>query len=310
MNMILNYRNWERRLAAMAPPLRRRVAALAVIGAAAAALFGSMPSARAQSVAVDEAARALLPDAIKKSGTLRVGLEINFAPWMYQDGDKAEGIDPDFMRIIAAKLGVKFDYTFAAFPALLPGIQGGRFDLAANFTNTAERRKVVSFVNYITYTGGMLVLKGNPHKVSVKDLCGFRVSSGVGSFQQTNEQKLSELCVKAGKPAITIVPLQQAEALAALRADRVDAADVNMAMNAYLATLPGSEGLEALEGAPPIAMDANVIGYITNKEADGVAISKAVAAAFNAMIKSGDYAANLEKWKLPDEAAVKEVTVN
>ena len=177
----------------------------------------------------------MLPEAIRKSGSLRVGLETNFAPWMYQDGATAEGIDPELMRGLAAKLGLKLDFTFAAFPALLPGVQGGRFDVAANFTNTAERRKVVSFVNYVTYTGGMLVMKGNPHKVNVKDLCGLRISSGVGSFQQTNEQKLSELCVKDGKKPISIVPLQQAEALAALRADQVDAAEVNMAMSAYMA---------------------------------------------------------------------------
>jgi polar amino acid transport system substrate-binding protein len=132
----------------------------------------------------------------------------------------------------------------------------------------------------------------------------------VGSFQQANEQKLSELCVKDGKPPITIVALQQAEALAALRADRIDAADVNMAMNAYLAGQPGGEGLEPLEGAPPIAVDANVIGYITSKEADGVALSKALAAAFNAMIKDGEYAAVMKKWKLPSEAALKEAFAN
>lgn len=295
---IMNYRNWGRRLAV--------VTALAA-GGIAAALFASAPAVQAQQAGVDEAARALLPEAIKKAGVLRVGLEINFAPWMYQNNaNEAEGIDPDFIRAIAAKLGVKPEFTFAEFPALLPGVQSGRFDFAGNYANTAERRKAVSFVNYVRYAGGMLVQKGNPHKVNVKNLCGVRVSSGVGSFQQANEQKLSEICVKEGKPPVNIVILQQAEALAALRADRVDAADMSMAMNAYLASLPGSEGLEALEGSPTIAVEASVIGYITSKDPDGVALSKALAAAFNALIKDGQYAANFKKWKLPDEAKLKE----
>src|SRR5579875_809623 len=267
-------------------------------------LVSSSPGVRAQVSAIDLTARAMLPDSIRKSGVLHVGLEVNFAPWMYQDGGKAEGIDPDLIRGIAAKLGLKPEFTFVDFPSIIPGVQSGRFDVGANFTNTPERRKVVSFVNYISFVGGMLVLKGNPHHVNVKDLCGLRVSSGVGSFQQANEQKLSEECVASGKRPITIIPLAQAESLAALRADRVDAADVNMAENVYLAGQPSSRDLEALDGAPPNALKANKLGYITSKDADGVALARAMAAALNTMIRDGEYAAILKKWKLPDEAAL------
>ncbi len=253
----------------------------------------------------------MLPDSIRKSGVLHVGLEVNFAPWMYQDGGKAEGIDPDLIRGIAAKLGLKPEFTFVDFPSIIPGVQSGRFDVGANFTNTPERRKVVSFVNYRIFVGGMLVLKGNPHHVNVKDLCGFRVSSGVGSFQQANEQKLSEECVAHGKKPITIVPLAQAEALAALRADRIDAADVNVGQNIYLASLPSGRDLEALKGAPRNALNANKLGYITSKDADGVALAQAMAAALNTMIKDGEYAAILmKKWKIPEESALSEASVD
>jgi len=305
MPEIATDRRGTSRIARFAASPRRVLAAL-VAPLAMAALLATAPAVRAQEAGVDEAARALLPEALRKSGVLHVGLEVNYAPWMYQDGQNVLGIDPDLIRGMTAKLGLKPDFAFVAFAAIIPAVQSGRFDLGANFANTAPRREIVSFVNYANFVGGLLVLKGNPHKVDVKNLCGQRVSSGVGTVSHANNEKISEQCVKEGKPPLTLVFLPPAEGAAALRTNRVDAADVGMVANVYIASQPGGEDLEAVEGAPPNLVAANALGYITNKGPDGVALAKAMSAALNVMIKSGEYAATLKKWKIPSEAGLKE----
>jgi polar amino acid transport system substrate-binding protein len=229
---------------------------------------------------------------------------------MYQDGANIAGIDPDLIRAISAKLGVKPEFAFVAFASILPGVQSARFDVGANFANTAARRNVVSFVNYLNFVGGLLVMKGNPRKVDVKNICGLRISSGVGTFSHANMEKLNEQCAKEGKPQITIVSLAPTDGVAALRTGRVDAADVGMVANVYLASQPSGQDLEALKGAPPNAVAASTLGYITSKEPDGIALSKAMAAALNVLIKSGEYAKILRKWQVPDEAQLKEAFAN
>ena len=85
---------------------------------------------------------------------------------------------------------------------------------------------------------------------------------------------------------------------------------MDMAENVYIASQPGGEGLEALEGAPPNALNAGTLGYISNREPEGIAITKAMAAALNVMIKNGEYAAIIKKWKIPEEAEMKEAFAN
>jgi polar amino acid transport system substrate-binding protein len=162
----------------------------------------------------------------------------------------------------------------------------------------------------LKFVGGLLVLKGNPKKVDVNNLCGVRVSSGVGTVSHANNEKISEQCVKEGKPPLTLVFLPPAEGAAALRTDRVDTADVGMVANVYISSQPSGQDLEALEGAPPNLVAASLLGYITNKSPDGQALAKAMAAALTSMIKSGEYAAILKKWRIPAAAALTEASSN
>ncbi|MGH7141005.1 MAG: transporter substrate-binding domain-containing protein, partial [Pirellulales bacterium] len=116
---------------------RRQVLSTLFTCFASATLLTATPTAHAQGADVDTAAIAMLPEALRKSGVLHVGLEINYTPWMYQVGSKAEGIDPSLIRAIAAKLGLIPEFAFVDFAAILPGVQSGRFDVGANFANTA-----------------------------------------------------------------------------------------------------------------------------------------------------------------------------
>ena len=90
--------------------------------------------------------------------------------------------------------------------------------------DTAERRKQVAFVDYLSVGQSLMVKKGNPKKINtLTSLSGKSVSVEVGT---TNKQFLdaeSKLLVKKGKPAIKVVTFpKDTDAASALKTGRVD----------------------------------------------------------------------------------------
>src|SRR5690349_22164226 len=60
--------------------------------------------------AVDESARALLPDDIKQKGVLVVAMPLDFEPFNYLDEKNEQvGLDVDMIRAVGDKLGLKVD---------------------------------------------------------------------------------------------------------------------------------------------------------------------------------------------------------
>src|SRR3954466_9162077 len=60
--------------------------------------------------AVDEAARALLPEDIKQKGTLVVAMPLDFEPFNWLDEkNQPTGVDVEMIRAIGDRLGLKVD---------------------------------------------------------------------------------------------------------------------------------------------------------------------------------------------------------
>ncbi len=57
------------------------------------------------------------------SGTLTVGMTLQFKPEMYLKGTQPAGYDVDILHLLAAKLGVKLHIDNLAFTGLIPGLQ-------------------------------------------------------------------------------------------------------------------------------------------------------------------------------------------
>lgn len=109
--------------------LRQGLAAL-VLGLA--PLVAAVPAGAAD-IAVVPAARDALPASVRDSGTLRVATSLQWAPFGYVDeAGKQEGIDLRLLDVLAAKMGLKTAVEDIKFPAIIPGVESGRYDVGAN----------------------------------------------------------------------------------------------------------------------------------------------------------------------------------
>jgi polar amino acid transport system substrate-binding protein len=210
----------------------RILTAVAVAGIAALALTGCVNNSSESdttdvtyAVSVDQAAAALLPDDIAKSGVLTIGTDPTYPPNEYKDeAGNPIGWDIELADAVAAKLGLKTEYTVSSFANIIPSVQGGKLNMGlSSFTDTAEREMIVDFVDY--FKAGILWASAADNKVDPENACGLKVAVQATTYQDTDEVPAkSAACVDAGKPAITIVPFDtQDAATAAVTLGQVDA---------------------------------------------------------------------------------------
>ena len=113
---------------------------------------------------VDEIA-ALVPDDIKKRGTLRNGASTGYAPAEYMDADGQTpiGYDIDINKALAKVMGLNSGETkHSEFPTIIPAL-GTKFDVGiSSFTITSEREQQVNMVSYLNVGSAWGVAAGNP----------------------------------------------------------------------------------------------------------------------------------------------------
>jgi len=219
---------------------------------------------------------------------------------------------PDYvaLRALAEKLGVKAQITPIEYPAMLPSIQAGRFQVGlGGFFDTPERRQVVLFVTNMYAVGGLLTRKDNPDKVAFDDLCGKTVSTTEGTFQAIHLDAINKECIAGGKRAVQIVlmkgTLPQVEAL---KAGRIGAIYLTKAVMAYMARQNATD-LEDIPGVmPDPSGEKKVQGFILPKSE--MQLANALQAAMNAAIADGIYARILKKWNIPEDVAVEKAMVD
>ena len=105
----------------------------------------------AKAAKVDDIANTV-PEDIKSSGKLIVGVNVPYTPNEFKDpSGKIVGFDVDLMNAIASTLGLTAEYREADFAKIIPSIQGGTFNVGmSSFTDTKEREQTVDFVTYFS----------------------------------------------------------------------------------------------------------------------------------------------------------------
>jgi polar amino acid transport system substrate-binding protein len=188
------------------------------------------------------------------------------------------------------------------FDQIIPGIAAGRYDLTvSSMTPTAERMKVLDFVDYLQIGSSVAVPKGNPLKLDENSLCGKRVGVLTGSYQLTvNVPALDKACATAGKPAIGTGQYQDTrQAVSALTSGRQDAVLADSPILSYAAKQnPAIAVASSFEFAP--------VGVGMPKSSGLV---KAVAAALKTVITTPAYQNALGTYGLAS-GAVKDARVN
>jgi cyclohexadienyl dehydratase len=95
-------------------------------------------------------------DVILARGTLRVGMPGDYLPFGLHDkaNGQWEGLDVDEARAMAKALGVKLELVQTSWPALMPDLLAGKFDVAAGGVSvTLARQKAAFFSTPILQDG-------------------------------------------------------------------------------------------------------------------------------------------------------------
>ncbi|KAB1070275.1 transporter substrate-binding domain-containing protein [Methylobacterium planeticum] len=108
-------------------------------------------------------------DAIKKRGTLVVGVKADYKPFGFRDpSGNIIGIEPDLAVDVAKRLGVKLDLVPVVSSNRIEFLQQGKVDmLIATVSDKPERRKVVQAIDPQYYSDFVNVLL--PKKSGIKD---------------------------------------------------------------------------------------------------------------------------------------------
>lgn len=109
---------------------------------------------------------------IKERGTLRVGMTLQFKPQMYRDdNNEPAGYDVELVKKLAEDLGVELEINDLEFPALIPGMLAGQFDLiSVGLVNRPARAELMGFTRpYVPYRQ-VVVINNNSGLTSIDQL--------------------------------------------------------------------------------------------------------------------------------------------
>ena len=266
-------------------------AALALTGCASNTETGGQTTATTAVTAekVDAIANTV-PEDIKSSGKLVVGVNVPYPPNEFKDpSGKIVGFDVDLMNAIASTLGLTADYRESDFEKIIPSIQGGTFNVGmSSFTDTKEREASVDFVTY--FEAGIQWAQRVGAPVDPNNACGKKVAAQTTTIEETKELPAkSEACVAAGKPPIKIVKFDGQDAVAnAVVLGQADAMSADSPVTAY--AIKQSNG--KLEAAGQI-FDSAPYGWPV---AQGSALAQSLQQALEHLMETGAYKQIAGNW--------------
>ena len=223
------------------------------------------------------------------------------------DGTTLEGVIVDLAAAMGKQMGRKIEFKALPFPGLLPAMQSKNIDIAFSLMNdTAERQKVVDFVDFFDLGTRLLVKQGNPDKVGALDsLCGKKVATVKGSTQLAIVEEANAKCKAAGKTEMENLQYSQpSDARMQVQTGRVSAFFGNSPVMVYLAkTAGGGKIFDVVPGEyQPVPL-----GIAVAK--DNTALRDALQKSLNALIADGTYGKILEKYDVSG-GALKTAAIN
>lgn len=237
-----------------------------------------------------DALAAGVPEDIRKSGKLVVGVTIPYTPNEFKDAQgKIVGFDVDVLDAVAATLGLTTDYRESDFAKIIPSIEGGTYNVGmSSFTDTKEREQQVDFVTYFS-AGSQWAQKAGAG-IDPGNACGKKVAAMAASTQQTDELPAkSKACVNAGKPEIEIITFDGQDAVTnAVVLGQADAMSADSPVTAW--AIKQSNG--KLEAAGSI-FDSAPYGWPVKK---GSPLAQSLQKALEHIIATGEYKTIATEW--------------
>lgn len=257
-----------------------------------AAPVNDTPEGATIKVEPDASVVALVPEAIKKRGVLRVATMTKYQPFSFVSGGKNAGMIPEMVTAVAETMGLKADISGMDFPSILLGLQAQKYDIGmGEFFVRKDRTEVADFVTEWSNFDAFVVNKGSQYMPkTIEDACGRKIAILAGSSGVPTMEEAKKHCSTVGKetPRVSVFP-QMSDAVLALSSKRVDA------------VLTGREvGLTLVASGQPFVPTGRVGGgpcataVARNENSD--ALLKAIQAAYLSLIKSGKYAEIHQRW--------------
>lgn len=257
---------------------------------------GNLPS-----VAVDSAAAAMVPAALKSAGAINVAADASYAPDEFLDASgKIVGMDVDLGTVLGQALGVPFKFANQSFDSIL-GTLGSRYDLGiSSFTDTKAREQQVTMVDYFVAGESIMVNKGQHQDLtSLASLCGHTVGVEKGTTELDDATTQSKSC------KLTIDSFDtETEVNQALASGRVEAAFADSPVNAYYAAQ--SSGQFEVVGHP---FSTAPYGIAVPMGAKYQGLAQAIAKALTDLQASGTYTQVLDRWGI-GSGATTSFTIN
>jgi len=227
-----------------------------------------------------------LLDTVKARGTLKVALEGSYPPFNFKDPKTGEltGFEIDVAKLLAAKLGLKPEFTTTEWSGILAGLGAGKYDVIINQVGiTDERQKAFDFSDPYTLSSAQLIVRKDEKRQfnSLEDLKGKKLGLGQGTNFEQKAKSVAGIDVKTypGAP----------EYLADLASGRIDAALNDSLLVGYLLK---SSNLPLKGGAPVGSIDKIGIPFQKGNPQFKAALNKALAD----ILKDGSFKQVSIKW--------------
>ena len=160
------------------------------------------------------------------ANTLTFCSDITYPPEEFYVGTKAAGSDIEIGTEVAKRMGEGAKFTNTGFDGIIAALLAKKCDaIISGMNDTPERRKQVTFVDYIRVGQSLMVKSGNPKHISgLASLSGKTVSVEVGTTNKDFLDATSKTLKAKGKAAIKVQAFpKDTDAAAALKTGRVDA---------------------------------------------------------------------------------------
>jgi polar amino acid transport system substrate-binding protein len=275
---------------------------LAFVGVLAGCGGGSKSSSSGTTTSSQSSGSAITaPAGVKSSGTLVFCSDITYPPEeSYKPGTTTpEGSDIDIGKYIADKMGVKARFDNTGFDGIIAALLAKKCDLIISGMNdTPERRKQVTFVDYLKVGQSFMVKKGNPEHISgIDSLAGKSASVETGTTNKDYLDAQSKRLTSMGKKAIKVVTFpKDTDAANALRTGRVDAYFGDAPVVAYY--IEQTPDAFALGGNP---VNPIPIGIAIRKSNNDLRV--AVTKGIHMIYADGTMDQILKRWKLAGAVA-------
>ncbi|PSJ62982.1 amino acid ABC transporter [Mesorhizobium soli] len=247
---------------------------------------------------VNETLRARLPEEIVKAGRMVAVNNGSFPPYEIVTGTEMTGASAEMTDALGQLLGIKIEHaTVGGLPALLSGINSGRYQLAFGpVGDFPSREEANDFVDWVKEYVVFAVQKGNPEGiVSLDTACGKRIAVMAGGSAEKVIKAQAEKCAADGKGAIEVQSFtDQPTSILAVRSKRSDAFFSSQAPLTYFVQQANGQ-LELTGTGQKNGFDDLFQGAVVPK---GSPLGEVLRDGVKELMDNGTYAAIMKKWGL------------